>query len=145
MAERKETRRKEEEMYLASLLGNGCAWWRRSPELGQRGGGRRRREEFGRIWRWTRWPPEKERAQISLSLNRFCEPRSVSLSPLPFPSPAELLFPPAAFVSRPLVTSRSRLDRGRRRRPESNKASIFPPRRRLRRPGGRPRTPCSLA
>ena len=46
-AERKETRRKEEEMYLASLLGNGCAWWRRSPEAWPE---RRRPAEEGGFW-----------------------------------------------------------------------------------------------
>lgn len=32
MRERNETRRKEEEQCLVSLLGEGCARWRRSPE-----------------------------------------------------------------------------------------------------------------
>ena len=53
--ERKETRRKEEEQCLVTLLGNGCARWRRSPEawperrrsVEEGGIGRRRRRSGG--------------------------------------------------------------------------------------------------
>ena len=63
-AERKETRRKEEEMYLASLLGNGFAWWRRSPKAWPE---RRRPAEEGEFWpdlAAAREEEEAGRAQI---------------------------------------------------------------------------------
>jgi len=64
----------EEEQYLVALLGNGCARWRSSP------GGwpeMRRSPEEGGIGRSScrsggqSWPPERERAPLSLSMNGF--------------------------------------------------------------------------